>query len=235
MLNAEKSRFFSGKKYILIALSCLTAFLLVSCSGAYTEISGSWKKPGYAGKKFNNILVVVIHNELVKRSSVESAFVKELSTDKIKASTSASVLDFSKIERNADGKLDSAKREEVKKKISDAGYDGAIVVSLLDIKEKTEYVPGQTYYQPNYYAGYSPYYYGGFYNYSFNTYSVVSEPGYYVNKTYIYIETRLFDLQTDDMVWASNSETMSPSNLSEFSKSLSSAVVTAMITDRAIK
>jgi hypothetical protein len=230
-----KSRFLSGKIYLLITLSCLTAFFLVSCSGAYTEISGTWTKPGYKGKKFNNILVVAIHDDIVKRNSVESAFVKELSQDKIKASTSSSVLDLSKMERNKEGKLDSAKREEVRKKISDAGYDGAIVISLLDIKEKTEYVPGQTYYKPNYYTGYSPYYYNGFYNYSFNTYSVVTTPGYYVNKKNFYIETRLFDLQADDMVWASNSETLNPSSASEFANSLAAAVVNSMKSDYIIK
>lgn len=223
------------KKYLFISIICLTAFLLVSCSGSMTNISGTWKKPGYSGKKFNNILVVAISNDLVKRNTVESAVVNELSKDNIKGSASASILDLSKIERNKDGKIDSTKREEIKKTLTDAGYDGAIVISLLDIKEKTEYVPGQTYYQPNYYGVYGRYAYNGFYNYSFNTYSVVNTPGYYVQKTNVFIETRLFDLTTDDMVWATQSETLNPSNLKDFSASFSTAMVNSLIKDKAVK
>jgi hypothetical protein len=118
--------------------------------------------------------------------------------------------------------------------VLDAGYDGALIVSLLDVKEKTEYVPGQTYYQPLYYGGYGGYY-GGFYGYSYNTYGVVSSPGYYSQKKYIYIETRLFDLKTDEMNWASKSETKDPSDLKDFSASLARAVVTTLTNDGKVK
>ena len=223
------------KKLIITSIICLSAFLLVSCSGSLTDISGTWKKPGYNGKKFNNILVVAISDNIVKRNTVESAFVKELAKDKIKSSTSASILDLGKIERDKEGKLDSAQREEIKKTLNNAGYDGAIVISLLDIKEKTEYVPGQTYYQPSYYGYYSPYAYNGFYNYSFNTYSVVNTPGYYVQKTNIFIETRLFDLTTDEMLWATQSETLNPSDLKDFANSYALAVANTLLSGKIVR
>jgi len=225
------------KRLILTSIICLTAFALVSCmGGAPTDISGTWTKPGYSGKKFNNILVVAISNDIVKRSNVESAVVRELAAQKIKSSTSSSILDLSKMERNKDGKIDSTKLDAVKKTLTDAGYDGALVVTLLDIKEKTEYVPGQTSYQPNYYGHYgSGFAYNGFYNYSYNTYNVVNEPGYYVQKTNIFLETRLFDLISDDMVWAAQSETGNPSNLKEFSSSYAKALLNSLLNDYVIK
>jgi hypothetical protein len=171
---------------------------------------------------------------LIRRNTVESAVVKELESEKVKATGSEKIIDFSKLDENKDGKLDSTKRDEVLKMITDAGYDGAIVLSLLDIKEQTQYVPGQAYYQPAYMGRYGGYY-RGFYGYSFYAYNVVSTPGYYVEKVNIYIETRLFDIKADEMLWASNSETMDPTNLKEFSKSLARAVVTTMITDNIVK
>jgi hypothetical protein len=225
------------KKTILISALFLTALYLSSCMGSLTEISGTWTKPGYKGKKFNKILVVAISNELVKRNAVESAMAKELASVKINATTSTSVLDLSSIEKTKDGKIDPTKIEAVKKSLIDAGYDGAIVLSLLDKKEKTEYVPGQTYYQPNYYHsyGYGPYSYNGFYNYSYSTYNVVNTPGYYVEKTNFYIESRLFDLKSDEMLWAAQSETLNPSNLKDFSSSLAKAVVDNIVNDFVIR
>lgn len=220
------------KKSIFIFIFVFAAFLFVSCGGALTEMSGTWKKPGFAGKKYSKILVVAITNEIVKRNSVESAVVKELAKAKIKSTGSTQILDLSKLERNKDGKIDTTKIDQVKKAIVEAGYDGALVVSLLDKKEKTEYVPGHTYYQPSYYGLYSPYSYHGFYNYYYTTYSVVSTPGYYEERTNYYIESRLFDLAANDMVWASQSETLNPSNLSDFSASYSQALVNTLVNDR---
>ena len=223
------------KKYLITTLLLISAFIFASCSGAYTDISATWTKPGYKTLKFNRILVVAISNEIVKRNSVESAFVNELAQKKITATTSYGVVDLSILENEEDGKLDSAEIAETKKKLDDAGYDGAIIISLLDVKEKTEYVPGQTYYHPRYYSFHQPYAYRGFYNYYYTTYNMVTTPGYYVNRKSIFIETRLFDLKGDEMVWASNSETKDPSNLKAFSSSLAREVVNAMLADKAVR
>jgi hypothetical protein len=107
-------------------------------------------------------------------------------------------------------------------------------LSLLDIKEKTQYVPGQSYYQPAYYGGYGGYY-GGFYGYSYNTYGVVSTPGYYIETKNIYIETRLFDIKKDDMLWATKTETLNPTNIKELSGSLARALVDTMLKDDIVK
>lgn len=222
------------KNIILLPFIFITAVIIYSCSGSFTEISGTWTKPGYTGKNFKNILVVAISADKIKRNVIESAVVKEFGLGKIKATASEIILDFKNLDNDKDGKLDSAKRDEVLKLITDAGYDGAIVLSLLDIKEQTEYVPGQTYYQPAYIGRYGGYY-RGFYGYSFHAYNAVNTPGYYVEKTNIYIETRLFDIKADDMLWASTSETMDPTNLKEFSQSLARAVVNTLITDKVVK
>ena len=222
------------KKLLLMSLLLVMAVIFSSCSGSYTEISGTWKKPSYSGKKFNKILVVAISNDIVKRSTVENALVSELKYEKINATASQTILDFTKVDRDNNGRVDSTKRGEVQQMLIDGGYDGAIVLSLLDVKEKTEYVPGQTYYQPAYYGGYGGYY-GGFYGYSYNTYGVVSTPGYYVETKNVYIETRLFDIKKDEMVWASKTETLNVTSLKESSNSLSKALVDTMLKDNIVK
>lgn len=225
------------KKTILVSIILLAALSLSSCTGALTDFSGTWKKPGFSGKKFNKILVVAVSNDLVKRNTVEKAVVNALAQEKIKATTSSSILDLGAIEKNQEGRIDTTKLDAVKKMLTEAGYDGAIVVSLLDIKEKTEYVPGQTYYQPNYYSayGYNTYSYRGFYNYSYATYHVVSTPGYYVEKTNILLESRLFDLVSDDMLWAAQSETLNPKDSKDFSSSYAQALVNSLVGDNLVR
>jgi hypothetical protein len=222
------------KKLVLVTVLFVIAAVISSCSSSYTEISGTWTKPNYSGKKFKNILVVAISNDAVKRSTVENAVVSELKYQKINATASEKIIDFTKVDKDNNGRVDSSKRGEVLKMITDAGYDGAIVLSLLDIKEKTQYVPGQSYYQPAYYGGYGGYY-GGFYGYSYNTYGVVSTPGYYIETKNIYIETRLFDIKKDDMLWATKTETLNPTNIKELSGSLARALVDTMLKDDIVK
>jgi hypothetical protein len=225
------------KRFILKSILALTIITLASCMGALTDISGTWTKPGFDGKKFNNILVVAVTDDIIKRNTVETAVVNALGKNNVKASVSSTILDFSKIEKDPNGKMDTTKLDALKKSLSDAGYDGAIVISLLDIKEKSEYVPGQTYYQPNYYNnyGYRSSNYNGFYNYSYTTYSVVNTPGYYVEKKNIFIESRLFDLKADDMLWAAQSETLNPANLKDFSNSYAKALANSLRNDYIFK
>ncbi len=222
------------KKYLLLSVMFLMAAFIWSCASSYTEISGTWTKPGYTGKQYKNILVVALSDDIIKRNTVESAVVNELTYLKVKCTASENIVDFSKIEKNKDGKVDSTKRDEIIKTLTDKGYDGAIVLSLLDIKEQTSYVPGQTYYQPSYFGGFGGYY-SGFYGYSYNTFGVVSTPGYYVETKNVFVETRLFNIQKDDMVWATKSETFNPSTLKDFSRTLAVALANTLIKDNIVK
>lgn len=204
------------------------------CSGSgYTDVSGEWKKPGYTGKKFKKILVVAISNDQVKRTNVENAIVNELAKNQINAVSGSVVLDYPSLEIEK-GKIDSAKIADVKNKLESLGYDGVIVVSLLDVKEKTNYVPGMTYTTGFYgYGGMYPY--RGFYGYWPAAYNVVHTPGYYVNTTYIYLEARLFDLTSDELLWSVQTSTSNPSNIKDFAASYAQTIVNDAISSNIIK
>ena len=213
-------------KTVLYMVLCISGISLSCSGGSSTDVSGNWKKPGYTGKKFNDILVLAISDDLIKRSNVENAVVKKFTEYNIKSAASTNVLDYSSLEVNK-GKLDTNKIEEIKKKLQSLGYDGVIVISLLDVKQKTEYVPGQSYY--------GSYYHAGFYNYWYGTYSVVNSPGYYVNKTSVYLETRLFDPATEDLLWAAQTESSDVKEMKDFSASFAEAITAKIIKDKAVK
>jgi hypothetical protein len=135
------------------------------------------------------------------------------------------------MELNSSGKIDTAKRNAIKSKIESMGFDGVVVVSLLDKKDRQQYVPGYTYYAPNHYY-LSPGY--GFYGYWYPTYEVVQSQGYYVNQTDIFLETTLFDLKTEELLWSAETETVNPSNIKSLASSYSYSVVNKMVDDRVV-
>jgi hypothetical protein len=77
---------------------------------------------------------------------------------------------------------DLADTEKVKERMKEAGFDGAVVFRVIGSREKQSYVPGQ--------------------------YSVT--PGYVVTDTYVEVETRVYSVAEDKLIWAARSETVSP-------------------------
>jgi hypothetical protein len=220
------------KKLFSFLVLLVVSIVFYSCSSAaLTDISGSWKKPAYSGKKFSNLLVIAVSNDIVKRSSMENSLTSSLKKSKITATASNTVFPPETLSLNANGKVDETKKAEIKSKIESMGFDGVVVVSLLDIKDKQTYVPGSSYYMPNHYY-LSPGY--GFYGYWYPSYEVVSSPGYYVNQKDIFLETALFDLKTEELLWSAESETANPSSIKSLASSYSNAIVSRMISDRAV-
>ena len=220
------------KKFSVILILLSFSAVFISCTGsALTDISGSWKNPDYKGKKFQNILVVAVSNDIVKRSTMENALSKSFKDSKVKATSSSNVLTPDMLALNSSGKLDTAKREAIKSKIESMGFDGVVVVSLLDVKDKQKYVPGSTYYMPNHYY-LSPGY--GFYGYWYPSYEVVQSQGYYVNEKEVFLETALFDVKTEQLLWSGETGTANPSSLKSLASSYSYAIVNRMLDDRVI-
>ena len=216
------------KKLLLITL--FFAFLIYGCGGSMTDITGTWKKPNYKGKKFQNILVVAISNDIVKRGNVENTLVRTMKESGIKASASSMALPQNLIKMD-NGKMDSTQKSHVKSQLVSMGFDGVVVISLLDVKDKQTYVPGQTYYSPSHYY-LSPGY--GYYNYWYSSYNYLQTPGYYVNTKEVFLSTQLFDVDSEELLWAAESETQNPSNISSLSSSYSYSIVEKMILSKAV-
>lgn len=96
--------------------------------------------------------------------------------------------------------------------IGKIGADAILTVSLIDKETDTRYVPGSYDYAP--YPRYN--FYGRFWGYYSYWYPVIYTPGYYVNEKTYYIETNLYDANTQELVWSAQSETYSPSGLHDF-------------------
>ncbi|HEY8241201.1 MAG TPA: hypothetical protein VIH35_07135, partial [Kiritimatiellia bacterium] len=108
------------------------AFALSAMSCATTQITNSWKKPGAPHEPFAKILVVSLSTQENVRRAVEDEFMtrlQELGAIGVPSYTLAA--DTQALSRKE--KIDLVKA---------SGADGALLVRLVKVENKTQYNPG---------------------------------------------------------------------------------------------
>ncbi len=179
-----------------IALIIGGALFLSSC--ANTKISQSWVEPNHK-KAYNDILVIGIAESQQNRRAYESYFVEELQTVGVEGEASYKLIKDSKINR-----------EVVTKAIKGLEIDAVIVTHLVGVDEETVYRPSMDY-MPMYGGGY----YGGLYSYYPHVNTYVHRPGYYTTHETYTLETNLYDVESEELVWSARSRTFAPESVDE--------------------
>ena len=192
--------------------------LLPGCGG--TRVKGIWKKSDFTGGPFKKILVVGITKDERNKCIWEDIMAEQLRKLGVNAETS---------EQCFPGDTDITK-EEILDYVLAHGMDGVIVTRLVDVvREKAYYPPRGG--QADIYYGRSHY---GYYN-SFGTYyDEVYRPGYTATFTTVLLETNLYDVATQQLVWSMSSGTLDPDSLDKLAESVSAKVVKAMQKDNMI-
>jgi hypothetical protein len=186
---------------VLISLGLIS--LLLACSPG-SKITGSWKSNKLA-HGYSTIMVAGLTGNIEAKRTVEDALTLSLQ-DKgvvVTKSTDAFPPSFTK----------DASKEDMLKKIRQQGTDAILTVTLVDKQTESRYVPGSYSYAP------MPMYnrFWGYYNYwGPMSYS----PNYYVQDKIYYLETNVYDADSEELVWSAESETYNPENLSGFSQEL---------------
>lgn len=191
-----------GRNILLIS----TVFLLFSC--ANTKISQSWVEPDNK-KSYNDLLIIGIGESEQNRRAYESHFVEALREVGTEAEASYKLIKSDeKIERNT-----------VVKAIEGMEIDGVIITHMTAVEEETVYRPGMGYGGYGYggygYGGYGGGYGGGMYGYYPHVNSYVHSPGYYTTHETYTLETNLYDVKTEELVWSARSRTFSPESVDE--------------------
>jgi hypothetical protein len=83
------------------------------------------------------------------------------------------------------------------------GFDGVVIMRLVDLTKEQTYVPGTTY--PSYYG--SPY---GYYGYAAPMYY---DPGYVRTDVTYTVETNIYSTKLGKLVWTGTTNTVNPSDL----------------------
>ena len=191
-----------NRKMGISILLVSTVVLLISC--ANTKISQSWVEPDNK-KSYNDILIIGIAESEQNRRAYESYFVEALREKGAEAEASYKLIKSDqKIERNT-----------VVKAIEGMEIDGVIITHMTAVDEETIYRPGMGYSAVGYgaygYGGYG----GGMYGYYPHVNSYVHSPGYYTTHETYTLETNLYDVVTEELVWSARTRTFSPESVDE--------------------
>jgi len=174
----------------LLWLLCCTALALVAC--ATTDVESVWKDEART-EKIDKVFVLAVLKEPAYRDSVEYSIVNILNQDDLRAiPTLDSFPDINQIDKD--------KAFQMSKEY---GIDGVLIARLVNRKVETVYVGG-----PSYYDGfYGNRYRGGWHNYYGAGYNAFNTPGYFTENYISTVETVIYDIATDKVLWSAITET----------------------------
>lgn len=199
---------------IKLFLSAVVLSLMAGCSPS-TQIVKSWTDPSLNGAKvqaYNKVLVIAKFKDDSARRIAEDKLV----ASSLKGNFVASY-----------NYLKPGQQDEnlVASELLKDGIDAIVLMRLTDISKTTDYVPGTAYYG-GWGRGYG--YYGG-YGYGYGG-SMYGTPGYYEeNKTY-YVETNIYDVKSNKLLWSGTTSTLNPTKATEAIDEIISAVKTELHT-----
>jgi hypothetical protein len=210
----NKSKLFSA---LLIIGSSLT---ITSC-GPTIKTTGSWvNREKIPAEPIKSVFVVAFTDNMDVRLHLEENIAEAAKKKGLKAYKSTDIIG------TVEMKYVAPVKDVFLKKLHDLNCEAIFTVALVDAVSETKYVPGTTASYSPYaygaYGGYSGYGaygpYGGFGGYYGYAISTVSTPGYYQTDNEYFIEAKLFDVKTDDLLLSIQSKAKNPAEIAKASK-----------------
>jgi len=163
----------------------LVAVIPVLAGG--TRIVQRWVSPEVAKYQFDHVLAICIIKDETTRQLVEDAMAAR--ARKGNALPSYNILH----------EADLRDKEQAKRKILQMGFDGAVIMRPLRVEDRVNYVPGS----------YPPYY-GSFWGYYGWAWPNLYVPDYVYTDKIVQVETTIFSIKDDKLLWTTLSETKNP-------------------------
>lgn len=182
---------------------------IMSCNSS--RIVKTWKDPDtqVSLEKLNKVLVAALLRDEPNRRAAEDKMASLLNG---KAVTSYSYFT---------GDVKSMKEEDIRDKLKQDGFDGAVTMRLVDVDKDVSYTPGTISTYPVYYRTF-----GGYYLRGWNYYSTPER--YQTTKTYS-VETNVYSLKQDKLVWSGLTESTNPGGVDKLSSDISNTVYKRMV------
>jgi hypothetical protein len=196
---------FSTKRATLSILAA--ASMWMTACGPSTSITGSWKDPEVQAGQGNikTVFVSALTGNMTIRTKLESDIAAEAERRGFKVIKSTELYPQTFSKENAPSK------EQIVQQIRAKGADAILTAALVNKENETRYVPGTTTYMPMSYG-----YYGGFGRYYGAMGPMMYDPGYYTTDKSYYIETNLYRVSDEKLIWSAQSKTVNPNGLDDF-------------------
>lgn len=202
-----------------LLFACVLLLGAVGCkTSTATNISQSFRNPGFEETVFQKLLVIGVAPDQEGREAFENAFTAAIVKEGGGAQASSSLLPQSTL----------LPEEAIHATIQSGDFDGVLVTRLLGVDRNTTFTPPRRYYRPRtmfYHAG--PAWgmgFGGFYGFYGTTFTEQHRPGYFETSKTVRLETNLYSAATNDLVWTAQSETVEPKSVPDLLASMTAAV-----------
>ncbi len=191
----------------------LTILASIAAGCATTSFVSSWKAPLDGPIEFDNkrVAAVVVSADQATRRAGETALAREISARGAQGVPSYTILDGEAVKD----------KDAAKKKLQDSNIDGAVIMRMVSKDQELSYSPGTSWYAPY------PYYgsFGGYWGYGWG---MAYDPGYLRTDTVVMVETLVYSVAQDKLLWAGQSKTTNPSNIQKFIADLSDGAAKEM-------
>ena len=176
-------------------LAAILALALAAGCSSSMKLVRSWSDPALVEGSVKSVFVIGVAESMLMRKAYEDTFILALESKTIKVTPGYELIqDISQVDKDAVA-------AELKKR----GVTHVLVTRVVDRREVEQYHP--TSYVSVGVGGYGyPGYYGGWGSYMSVGYTTMSSPGYTTVHTIVSVESNLYDLNTEKMVWTGLSE-----------------------------
>jgi len=181
-----------------------------------TEFVTRWYDPEFGDSRLERILVIGMLESDVMRREFEDEFSRLLSE-----ANTAGIPSYSLMPEG----IDVDEKSEIQEVVRRAKADSVLITTLTDIEEQERRVPATVEWTPTLgYPGYSGFYdyYGRTYR---STYAAIYQPAYTTVDSIVKLETRVFYVDTESLVWAADTESFNPGSSSKVIADLAKIVI----------
>lgn len=192
---------------VMAALVAAGALVISACGS--TSFNTTWKAPEAQPVQIepgDKVLALVISENEATRRGAETALARELSQNGVEGITASSVIPAEAVHD----------QNKAKPYIEKTGAKYAVVMRATGRDKEISSTPTMA---PMYGPGWGGYggFYGGFYGYGWGGVYGGSEIR---TDTIVHVETLVYDLKSDKMIWAGQSSTVNPSKAESMIKEL---------------
>jgi hypothetical protein len=188
-----------------LLISCILIGLLAGCVS--TKLTWVYKASDYNPAVYKKLAVIALVSKNQARVEIENAVVDKLRAKGIKAMTTWSIFQFA---NNAEvmkqaGLTGEKRKEIVRQKVTENNIDGLLIITLFDANREKRYVPGTSTSVGVGVGG--PVYGYGYSAYCGYAWEVTSTPGYYEDASTYFLESNLYDVASEKLLWTGQTKT----------------------------
>jgi hypothetical protein len=181
-----------------------TSIALAACVTSSTEMATTWKDPGVGKVHFDKVMTLFVSRDPAIRRQAEDDLAAKIQN----ATPAYQVVPEADLRDPA----------VVKQKVQEGGFDGAVVMRIVQVAQQSTYVPGTTWYT-------GPYDFWGYWG---NSWGAAYTPGNVMTDQVVTVESAVYSVQGNRLIWAGRSETIDPKNLSKLIDGVTKSAVKEM-------